>query len=124
MISTDIDTVMVVHRAAGPTTLSEVSQAMRNWYQNSDFDPEIPVLWDMRGAGFEMPTEDLEAWARQNVAETNAHRSGCKTAWVLADTRATEFLVDLLSAHDWQHRVRVFHDDIEAARAWLRSTIR
>lgn len=124
VISTHIDPAMVVHTAAGRTTLDQVTDAMRAWYQNPQFDAEVPVLWDMRAAEFSAPDRDVNVWSEENLAEINAHRPGRKTAWVLADTAVTEFLVDVLSAHDFQHRVRVFHNDIDAARAWLRSTIR
>ena len=40
------------------------------------------------------------------------------------NSELAEFAVDLLGASDWQHRVRIFNDDMEAAVAWLTSTIK
>ena len=124
VISTDFAATMVVHRAAGRIDPTDVTEAMRRWYNDPGFDPDVPVLWDMRNAEFSGPPQDLTDWVAENMTEINARRPGRKTAWVLSNSDATAFLVDLLSDHDWKHRVRVFQDDIEAARAWLTSTIR
>ena len=57
-------------------------------------------------------------------AMIGARRAGRKTAWVFGDSRLATAAVDLLDAHEWQHKVRIYHNDYEAAEAWLTSTIR
>jgi len=124
VISTDITSTLVIHTAEGGTDLTQITEATTRWYQSADFDPALPVLWDLRNATLEPPREDLTAWSEENRAMINARRSGRKTAWVLPDPETAEFAVDLLTRSDFQHRVRIFHDDMEAAISWLTSSIR
>lgn len=124
MISTDITPELVTHTAAGKTSLSEVTQATRRWYDHETFDPDLPILWDFRAAEFSPPDEEVAEWASTNLSLINALRAGRKTALVFDDPGAVQFTVDLLEAHDWRHKVRVYGDDMEAARAWLTSSIR
>jgi len=125
VISSDITPKLVIHTATGRTDLSAITRAMTAWYDHTDFDPDLPVLWDMRAATFEQPAEDVVAsWSESNRALINARRPGRKTAWVLPDPQTAAFAVDLLTRSDFQHRVRIFHTDMEAAVSWLTSTIR
>lgn len=125
MISTDITPKLVIHTAVGKTQLNDITRAMNAWYEDADFDPDLPVLWDMRAASFERPGEDLVAsWSEANRTVINARRPGRKTAWVLPDTAVTEFAVEVLTRADFHHRVRIFHHDMEAAVSWLTSSIR
>ena len=125
MISTEITAKLVTHTAVTRTDLSEITAAMTAWYEHADFDPDLPVLWDLRAATFQRPAEDLVAsWSESNRALINARRPGRKTAWVLPDTEVTAFAVDVLTRSDFHHRVRIFHNDMEAAVSWLTSTIR
>jgi hypothetical protein len=123
VIKTDITPELVIHTAARQTMLSQVTEAMEAWYGHPDFDPQRPVLWDMREAEGTLPDQDQDAWSDYNRSQVNRQRPGCKTAWVFGDPRVAEFAVELLGAHHWQHRVRIFHNDMEAAQAWLTSSI-
>ena len=125
MISTDITPKLVTHTASARTDLHDITAAMIAWYDHADFDPDLPVLWDMREATFERPPEDLvTSWSESNRTLINDRRPGRKTAWVLPDTEVAAFAVDLLTRSDFQHRVRIFHNDMEAAVSWLTSSIR
>ncbi len=124
MISTAIADQLVTHTATDETGLDEITEAMEGWYNHPNFDPELPVLWDLRGSELSIPEQDVTEWSERNRTMVNDLRAGRKTAWVFGEYRATQFAVDLLGAFDWQHRVRIFNDDIDAARAWLNSTIR
>lgn len=124
VITTAITPRQVTHTASGATTLTQVTEAMERWYNHPEFDPDRPVLWDLRHAGLSAPEEDLDAWVEANRSVINELRAGRKTAWVFPSPEAADFAVDMLSAHDWQHKVRFFNNDIEAAVAWLNSTIR
>ena len=124
MISTEISAQLVLHTASGTITLDDVSQAMHRWFDHRDFDSSTPVLWDVREADIEAPEDQLEAWSSANATLVSEKRAGQKTAWVFGDARLAELAVDVLGAHDWQHRVRIFNDDMEAATAWVKSTIR
>ena len=124
MISTAISSQLVIHTAADTTGLAQMTDAMQSWYRHPEFEPALPVLWDFRDAILSAPTEDVDAWSDNNRAVVNPLRAGKKTALVFGDSASAEFAVNLLGAHDWQHKVRIFNDDIEAARAWLLSTIR
>lgn len=124
VITTAITPQRVTHTATGHTTLTQVTEAMQRWYDDPEFDPDRPVLWDLRAVEVSFPEGGLDTWAETNRAIINRLRAGRKTAWVFPTPEATGFAVDVLSAYDWQHKVRFFNNDIEAAVAWLDSTIR
>ncbi len=129
MISTAITPTMVTHTGVDDVTLPQITEAMQTWYALDQFDPDLPVLWDLRTINLDLtqahlPETDLSDWSSRNLTLINAQRAGRKTAWVFGSTEAAEFAVDLLGASDWQHKVRIFNDDLEAARAWLTSTIK
>ncbi len=129
MISTAINERFVVHTGSDIVTLTQITEAMQAWYDHDQFDPDLPILWDLRLIDLElsqaqMPEVDLEDWSSRNLAIINAERAGRKTAWVFGNAALAEFAVDLLGASDWQHRVRIFINDMEVAEAWLTSTIR
>lgn len=129
MISTAILPAMVVHTGVDDVTLPQITAAMQAWYHHDEFDPELPVLWDLRNINLvlsqaQLPETDLDDWSNRNLAIINAARAGRKTAWVFGNTAAAEFAVELLGASDWQHKVRIFNDDLEAAQAWLTSAIK
>lgn len=129
MITTDIKPDMVVHTGRDEVSLSQITEAMQAWYQHDEFDPDLPVLWDLRDISpdlswVRLPETELSDWSSYNLSLINAQRAGRKTAWIFANSELAEFAVDLLGASDWQHRVRIFNDDMEAAVAWLTSTIK
>jgi hypothetical protein len=124
VISTAISDHLVTHTATNETGFDEVTESMEAWYCHPKFDPDLPVLWDLRGAKLQRPDSDMSGWSDHNRSLVNRLRAGRKTAWVFSDARAAEYTVNFLAAAEWQHRVRIFNDDIEAARAWLKSTIR
>ena len=120
---------MIVHTGTEDVSLPQITEAMQAWYESEDFDPELPVLWDLRNIDLtlsqaQLPETDLNDWSSENLPITNAQRAGRKTAWVFGSASVAEFAVDLLGASDWQHKVRIFNNDMEAAVAWLTSTIR
>ncbi len=129
MISTAIADDIVVHTAVDDVSLEQISAAMQAWYQNADFDPARPVLWDLRTVTIELQRdgitqESIASWSETNSAVINAERAGRKTAWVFGEEDTAELASELLGAYDWRHKVRIFANDMEAARAWLFSTIR
>jgi hypothetical protein len=129
VITTAIKQGMIVHTGSDDVSLPQITETILSWYRHPEFDPELPVLWDLRTIDLtlsraQLPETDLSEWSSQMLPITNAARAGRKTAWVFGSAEVAEFAVDLLSASDWQHKVRIFNDDIEAAVSWLTSTIR
>ena len=129
MITSAIKPDMIVHTGKDDVTLPQITEAMQAWYRHEQFDPDLPVLWDLRNINpdlsrIQLPQTELSDWSSYNLSIINAQRAGRKTAWVFSSTEIAEFAVDLLGASDWQHKVRIFNDDMEAALAWLTSTIK
>lgn len=129
MISTALTPTMIVHTGKDDVSLPQITEAMQAWYAHKQFNPDLPILWDLRTINLDLtqaqlPETDLADWSDRNLAIINAERAGRKTAWVFGDAEAAEFAVDLLGASDWQHKVRIFNDDMDAAKAWLTSTIK
>lgn len=129
MITSSVKSDMIVHIGKDDVSLPQITAAMQAWYGSDDFDAELPVLWDLRDINLDtsqaqLPKTDLFDWSSHNLNLINAQRAGRKTAWVFGSARVADFAVELLGASDWQHKVRIFHNDMEAAVAWLTSTIR
>jgi len=129
VISTAVKPDMIVHTGRDDVSLPQITEAMQAWYENDEFDPDLPVLWDLRSIDMDLsqtqlPEADISDWSSRNLNIVNAQRAGRKTAWVFGNTSMADFAVELLGASDWQHKVRIFNNDMEAAIAWLTSTIR
>lgn len=124
MFKTEISDTLVIHTARAAVTLDDIFATMQVWYQHPDFDPERPVLWDLRNAEVEADEAGISAWAEAMRQAVNPVRAGRKTAWVLPTSEIAQFAVDLLSSYDFQNRVRIYQNDYEAAYAWLTTTIR
>lgn len=124
MFKTHISENLVIHTGVSKVTLDEILTTMRAWFSNPEFDPDKPVLWDLREAQLEPSVEQLEAWGQSMVKFTNENRAGRKTAWVLPTSAVAQTAVDLLSTYNAQNKVRIYHNDFEAAHSWLTTTIR
>lgn len=110
---------LLVHTGRSTLTLADITLAMQRWYEDAAFDAELPILWDMREATIDQRIDDLAVWVTHNLTMIGARRAGRKTAWVFGDASLAAAAVDLLDAHKWQHKVRIYHNDYEAAQAWL-----
>lgn len=124
MFKTEISDSLVIHKGEARVTLDDMFSTTRTWFQHPDFDPDRPVLWDLRKANIEADEADVSAWANSLREAVNPVRAGRKTALVLPTSEIAQFAVDLLSTYDFQSRVRVYQNDYEAAYAWLTTTIR
>lgn len=124
MFSTNITDRLVIHTADSAVTVDGILAAMRGWFDHSDFNPEIPVLWDFRIAEFDLSSAAIEQLADRLLELTNEKRPGYKTAWVFGSSIAAQVAVELLGKYDWQNKVRIFQNDYDAAAAWLASIIK
>lgn len=123
MLTTTRTDRILVHSGHSILTLADITRAMQRWYEDAAFDAALPVLWDLREATIDPSTDNLAAWATENLSLIGARRYGQKTAWVFGDAGLAAWAVDLLGAHEWRHRVRIYYNDREAAEAWLTTTI-
>jgi len=121
---TAISDTLVIHTAHDAVTLDDIFATMKAWFDHVNFDPEKPVLWDLREASFDATQREISGWAESMLEATNRARAGRKTAWVLPTSEIAQFAVDLVSSYDFKNRVRIYQNDYEAAHAWLTTTIR
>lgn|GEM_PF-6445935 len=124
MLTTHVSDNLVIHTGESSISLDDILTTMRSWFMNPEFDPDKPVLWDLRGARFETSDEHVAEWAESMRRYTDEFRSGRKTAWVLPSSEVAQAAVDLLSSTNPQNKVRIYHNDYEAAESWLTTTIR
>ena len=124
MFSTSITNRLVIHTGDAEITVEDIGVTWRGWYDHADFNPDTPVLWDLRHAEINITETAAVELLEQLLELTNQKRSGRKTAWVFGTATATEFAVESLGDQDWQNKVRIYQDDYAAAEAWLTSTIR
>jgi hypothetical protein len=124
MLETQFDTSLVIHTGSGRVRLDDILASMQTWFADSNFDPEVPVLWDLRDCVVDAGPEALAQWGETMLSATNENRAGHKTAWVLPTSDIAQAAVDLLSSHDFRNKVRIYQNDRDAAEAWLTTTIR
>jgi len=124
MLDSQFDTSLVVHTGSGRISLDDILSTMRSWFDHPDFEPAVPVLWDLREAVIDARPDELARWGETMLDATNENRAGHKTAWVLPTSEIAQAAVDLLSSHDFRNKVRIYQNDREAALAWLTTTIR
>ena len=124
MLESQLNPSVVVHTGSGRVSLDDILATMQSWFTSSDFDPAVPVLWDLREAVIDAGPEELAEWGKTMLSATNENRAGQKTAWVLPTSEIAQAAVDLLSSHDFRNKVRIYQNDREAAEAWLTTTIR
>ena len=124
MFSTSITTKLVIHTGDAEITVEDIAVTWHGWYDHADFNPDTPVLWDLRHADINISETAAVELLEQLLELTNEKRSGRKTAWVFGTATATEFAVESLGKQDWQNKVRIYQDDYDAAEAWLTSTIK
>ena len=123
MLESQLDGSIVVHTGSGRVALEDILATMQTWFARADFDPAVPVLWDLREAVIDADPEELSQWGLAMLSATNENRAGQKTAWVLPTSEIAQAAVDLLSSHDFRNKVRIYQNDREAAEAWLTTTI-
>ena len=124
MFSTSITNRLVIHTGDAEITIEDIAVTWHGWYDHADFNPDTPVLWDLRHAEINITETAAVELLEQLLELTNQKRSGRKTAWVFGTATATEFAVESLGKQDWQNKVRIYQDDYAAAEAWLTSTIK
>ena len=124
MLESQFDTSVVIHTGSGRVSLDDILATMQSWFTNANFDPAVPVLWDLREAVIDTVPEELAQWSETMLSAINENRAGQKTAWVLPTSEIAQAAVDLLSSHDFRNKVRIYQNDREAAEAWLTTTIR
>jgi hypothetical protein len=123
MLDSTFTPALVIHTGTGDVHLEDILATMRRWFADPQFDPKKPVLWDLRNAAIDTTPDDLTRWAESMLEATNDNRAGEKTAWVLPTSDVARMAVDLLSSYDFRNKVRIYQNDIEAAEAWLTTTI-
>ncbi len=118
MFVTEISAGLVRHRARGPVTVPAISTAYLDWARHADFDPFLPVVWDLRGERLEIALDELVTIPRATNQVTGRLRSGLRTA-VLVDNAVAEFAAGLVARNPaWAADVRVFREERDAL-SWL-----
>lgn len=109
---------LVRHRAQGPVTVQAISIAYLGWARHPDFDPFLPVLWDLRGHPLEIALDELVRIPRVTNQITGRLRGGLRTG-ILVDNAVAEFAADLLARNPaWAADIRVFRQEGDAL-SWL-----
>ena len=124
MLDSTFTPTLVIHTGTDDVHLADILATMRRWFADPQFDAGKPVLWDLRNAVIDTTPDDMAQWVESMLTATNDNRAGQKTAWVLPNSDVAQMAVDLLSSYDFRNKVRIYQNDIEAAEAWLTTTIR
>ena len=118
MFIREISAGLVRHRAHGPVSVPTIAGAYLGWARHPEFDPFLPVLWDLRGARLEIALDELVAIPRATNQITGRLRGGLRTA-ILVDNAVAEFAADLVARSPaWAADIRVFRTERDAID-WL-----
>lgn len=109
-----------VHRVNGPVHFPDIRRALKEVYEAEDYDPETPVLWDLREADATPFSADDVRRLSEFVAQYR--RSPAHSRAALLVSRDVDF--GLARMYEQVHEIRatgevaVFRDYDEAV-AWL-----
>ena len=121
-IQTDREKGIRYHVVTGKLSLAEVSSRLGELYEDKDFDPDMHVLWDLRGA-------DVSSFTREDIIQL---KDFVKKRWGLKGRSRAAFVVSkeldyglarmygILLEFDSSNEVRIFNTP-EEAEGWIRS---
>lgn len=121
MIQTHYDRAqnLVVHNAEERVALDDFMAALTYWYEHDDFDPSVPVMWDLRDAMVDVSFSELSVLGPL-FEFVNDHRTSGKTAWVVPNELGGAVLKALYEERDWLTEWGTFSDPADAVD-WLLS---
>ncbi len=103
--------------ATGPLTVDDIVQGIVAWRRHPEFDPHVPVVWDLRGARLSVPVDvavKTRAYMQDFPAETRRHG---RTAWVVDSLDKEKVLREAMEATAWDTQWEIFRSDA-AAIVW------
>ena len=110
---------LVRHRAQAPVTVQAISIAYLRWARHPDFDPFLPVLWDLRGHPLEIALDELV----QTVVKIRGATPNPNAALGAAlATGRLPLLESILETRDYAATDRFTAADVSVAYALLLAT--
>ncbi|MEQ8861467.1 MAG: hypothetical protein RIC56_22715 [Pseudomonadales bacterium] len=102
-------------------TLDAVAAAFHHWFEHPEFDPDLPVLWDLRGQFIQASVADIGKLHQITSALTDRRRaSGGRSAIIAATQTAGRALAGVTTNPNFVASIRVFQSEADAL-AWLRA---
>ena len=120
MFSTEVSRDLVRHVATDAVTLKGITAAFLGWFEDPDFDPSLPVLWDCRGQLVDVGWPELADIDQRTVAFTRSRRAPGSRSAILVSTILTKTTLDETISKNVKlvTTFRVFLDEGEALE-WL-----
>ncbi len=119
MFTSTYDPVMqvMIHTGSGDVSMEDVLVATKGWFSHAAFDPEYPVIWDIRDAFLDLTIEDLRRVYALVRDALPTKRTGGKTAWVHTSGLVRAMIDVLADEFDWGSQWRTFMS-VEEAVSW------
>lgn len=119
MFRTEISHDLVRHVATAAVTVDAIASAYLDWVNHPQFDPFLPVIWDLRGQPIEIDVHDFMRLPQRTNRLTGRTRAGLRSA-ILVDNAYAEYVAKTISASsEWAVEFVVCHHESEALH-WLR----
>lgn len=111
---------LVRHTAVDEVGLGDISRAHLTWFEDRRFEPQVPVLWDVRGQFLNLSLMDLAELHRYTTVNTKWRRSpGSRSALLVSYTVLQRVLEEtVVNNTQFIASFRVFTEESEAL-AWL-----
>ncbi len=112
------DQRIAIHTGSGEVSVESILSANAYWFNHPDFDPGLPVLWDIREGQLAISMDEMSAmYSLVRSALGEKKRTGGRTAWVHSSA-LTRAIIDVVGEEfDWGSEWKAF-SDISDATAW------
>lgn len=111
-------TAYLTFQFRGTVEQKDIRNRQNRWYNDDQFDPATPILWDLRDCSPGVTFIDIDASAKDVAGRTEAaHRTG-RAAILVSSDLMEKTVHDMMRAIHWRHESKLFRS-LDHAIDWL-----
>lgn len=100
--------------------MTEIIDAVRDWFTHPEFDPSTSVIWDFGDAFLDVASEEFGQAYELVRNAVPSKRTGGKTAWVHWSLMVEAFILEVRDEFDWGSEWKIFQS-IDDAFQWCQN---
>lgn len=107
-----------VQKFCGEVTRLEIFQLQQQWFEDPEFDPNRPVLWDLRGAIINLEKAEVETFTKGAIRLSKKNRPRGRAAILVSTAQNYELLFKAYERTIKEGRMKVTLSEQDAVD-WL-----